>query len=1247
MRRLGGLLLLAATACSRGSVSEPAGDAGVSAHAPTLHLATVRRLAAADPVWSAVLGATGLRRAPSGFEAGAFTDAGAGVPMAFGARAPAFGDGALEVRAGDAQVSLRVLDALGVEGTLVDGDVVYADVHPSTDFVVAAGPGRVESFWSLRDAAAPTSFQLSVGQKGLVARLVDGAVVFEDANAQPRLRMPAPTALDAKGTRRAANVAFDGTTLTLTIDPRGLTYPILLDPALEQVQWADLGPTVPLTAGSGSTSFPRVTFPGNLQRASASARSGNGRVYLFGGGMVFQSGPTDNVRVPNYTLFEWNGTAWSASAGGGFADQLMDASDTAMTDERINDFVYDTTRNKLVLFGGMAYVGTVPHLGLYEYDPIGTKTWTKVCANDSACAASSPVVTSVPKPPGAAWAFNKAVVVTDLGAYEWDPTAKLYKKFAATPDLKRAGAALAFDANRGRLVAYGNTAGASDTWETQGTTWTQVLSTGPKGVRNPSLTYHSARKAVILWASDAGSGGTWSWNGTAWTALTLSGGAPIPRANAAFAYDEARGKLLLVGGGSLPASGCFNSYLTPADQNSDLRVCARVDTWTSVVFGGACTVSADCGAALTCVDGVCCQAPSCGTCQRCDLAGSIGKCSTLVSAEDDTCTGTKACDATGACKLKLGQTCALGTDCLSGNCADGVCCNTSCPGACEACNVTGSVGTCSAVPAGAAGKGCGLFTCSGTSACATSCTTDATCASNAYCNGSVCLPQLLKGVACSRTRQCATGACVDGVCCDSTCSGTCDTCAKALGATADGTCTVLPKTAAPAACAPGRCSGTSAACSTACTVDTDCATDAFCNGGACTAVRGKGESCAKTSQCAAGLSCADGVCCNEACDGACKACTALNKESGDKTGECGPAKEGTNPRALCVKSATSSCGASGLCGATGSCALYAAGTPCGPSGSTSCDGDTVKGQTCDGLGVCTTVTGGTPCSPSKCVDGACKASCVIDADCSAEGYCAGGTCKKKAALGVKCAVDGQCASGFCADGLCCSARCEGSCEACDVAGSEGTCSPVAGKPHLGHPACASGDGTDPCSASACDGVDRTACTKKAGPTVACRKGSCEGDVESLPTACDGSGKCPAATTRPCLPYVCDADACKTKCATAADCAKGYLCNATTGACVVGDTCVGSVVTKVDGTTEDCGAYRCESSGKCKTSCTSTSDCTAPRLCSGSVCVDPAPPVEEGGGCAMGSGGSRTGAVVALAGLLLGVRRRRGRRSIGG
>jgi len=1249
MRRLGALFLLLA-GCSRGLVVEGGStDAGVSPLVASDRLSEVRRLAKPDPIWSAVLGSPGLRRANGAFSSSGYHDAMGGVPMAFGARAPLFADGALEVRAGDAQVALRVIGARSVEGAVIEGEAVYTDVHPSTDFVVGSAPGRVESFWSLRDASAPTSFQLALELTGLHARMDEGAVLLADDAGTTRIRIPQPSAIDARGTRRTAKMRLEGRTLTIGVDTQGLTHPILLDPALEQVAWTDLGPQLPVYPPPGSTSYPRVTYPGGLARASGSARSGNGLVYLWGGTQVAQSGMTSHVRYFDTSLFEWNGSAWTATLNGGFADDLIPGVNTLATEDRASDITWDPVRKKLVLFGGVTYVGSETRLGVYEYDPIGTKVWSKVCLDNSTCASSSPVIPTLPSSPSAVYAFGKAILVRETGTYEWDPTAKLLKKFAATPELKRAGAALAFDPARSRLVAYGDSTGASATWETNGTTWTQVLTTGPIGVKNPSLAYHVARKQVVLWASDWTTGGLWSWNGAAWTSITLSGSGPILRPNAAFTYDESAGKLLMVGGGDLGASGgCYNSYLTPTDSNSDLRRCMRVDTWTSTLFGGACSVAADCGAGMGCVDGVCCKSTSCGTCERCDLAGSVGTCSKVLSAEDTgTCSGTSSCDATGVCRKKGGQTCSIGTDCLSSNCADGICCNNSCPGACESCNQTGTLGTCTPLPTGAAGKGCAYYTCTGTSGtCATSCTADTNCAPNAFCNTTgACVVQLAKGGACTRGRQCATGACVDGVCCDSACSGSCDVCSVALGATANGTCTVLPKTASPAECAPGRCSGTSAACSTGCSVDTDCAAGAsggFCSSGVCVLMRKKGESCDRTAQCASGLTCADGVCCNEACDGACKACSALDKESGDKSGECGPAKAGTNPRSKCVKSAASTCGASGLCGATGSCAIYAAGTPCGPTGTTSCDGDTVKGQTCDGLGTCALDTGGTACSPARCLDGACKTSCATDTDCAADGYCAGGTCKKKATAGAKCAVDSQCSSGFCADGVCCNARCDGTCEACDQAGTEGTCTAVTGKPRLGHPACAVGDPTNPCSASACDGVDRASCAKKAGADVTCRKSSCEDGVEALAARCDGSGACPASETRPCQPFACGADACKTTCTADTDCRGGFVCNAVTGACAAGDKCVGSIVTKVDGTTVDCAPFVCESSGRCKTSCATTADCVSPKICNGSSCVDlvDSLPPEEGGGCALSSRGVGTSAALMFVTALAAALRRR-------
>lgn len=227
--------------------------------------------------------------------------------------------------------------------------------------------------------------------------------------------------------------------------------------------------------------------------------------------------------------------------------------------------------------------------------------------------------------------------------------------------------------------------------------------------------------------------------------------------------------------------------------------------------------------------------------------------------------------------------------------------------------------------------------------------------------------------------------------------------------------------------------------------------------------------------------------------------------------------------------------------------------------------------------------------------------------------------------------------------MCCNARCDGSCEACDQAGTEGTCTAVTGKPRLGHPACAGGDPSDPCSASACDGANRTSCAKKAGAEVTCRAGSCEGGVESLPTTCDGSGKCPVAETRPCQPFACGTDACKKTCVDAADCKTGFVCNTATGACTLGDRCSGSVVTKVDGTTVDCAPYVCESSGKCKSSCATTSECVAGKICNGTACIDAVDTtVDEGGGCAASPRHAQGGLLCGL--MLAGLIRRRASRS---
>ncbi|MBI4699847.1 MAG: hypothetical protein HY744_01550 [Deltaproteobacteria bacterium] len=50
-----------------------------------------------------------------------------------------------------------------------------------------------------------------------------------------------------------------------------------------------------------------------------------------------------------------------------------------------------------------------------------------------------------------------------------------------------------------------------------------------------------------------------------------------------------------------------------------------------------------------------------------------------------------------------------------------------------------------------------------------------------------------KGSACAEPGECETDHCVDGVCCEENCAGLCEVCAKKLGASSDGTCTVASK----------------------------------------------------------------------------------------------------------------------------------------------------------------------------------------------------------------------------------------------------------------------------------------------------------------------------------------------------------------------------------------------------------------------------------------------------------------------
>ena len=116
-----------------------------------------------------------------------------------------------------------------------------------------------------------------------------------------------------------------------------------------------------------------------------------------------------------------------------------------------------------------------------------------------------------------------------------------------------------------------------------------------------------------------------------------------------------------------------------------------------------------------------------------------------------------------------------------------------------------------------------------------------------------------QGAACSGDHECATGFCADGVCCDTRCGG-CQICSKSAGASADGTCTVIPTTAiCRAASGPcdveERCDGKSGACppdlavsdGASCSDQDACTAGDTCQAGVC--VGGAPQRCAQGREC--------------------------------------------------------------------------------------------------------------------------------------------------------------------------------------------------------------------------------------------------------------------------------------------------------------------------------------------------------------------------------------------------------------
>lgn len=570
----------------------------------------------------------------------------------------------------------------------------------------------------------------------------------------------------------------------------------------------------------------------------------------------------------------WNGTAWA-----------QNAPPPTPSIRYLHAMAFDAARGNVVLFGGF---GNSTYLGdTWIWD--GT-TWTL----------RAPVFS----PPGmllSAMAYdavrgNVVLFGGTSGAprnqtYAWSGTNWILLSPPTVPPA-RSGHLMEYDAERQNIVMFGGSAASGylgDTWTWNGSDWTATAPAQSPPARDLSaIAYDSVRKVVVLFggrsATSPGLDDTWTWNGTTWTDVpsTLS---PSRRAIHAMAFDSRRGSLVLFGGldqggatlgdtwfwnGSSWASGtttqpppsriggrmAFDAVRgsTVLFGGNNASNAGLNDTWLLYPLGSSCSQDSDCPSAA-CVDGVCCNAAACGTCETC-AGTSPGRCAPVQNEEDaDSCpaSANKSCSPVGECKLALGAPANGAVECASGFVVDGVCCDSRCDSLCQACRAdlkesqqrsgvcdharTGldPHDTCSADDASSCnqdgtcdGRGkCRLFT-SGTGCGDVACIDNR--ATGRLCNGFGSCGESAAGVACGLY------ACLDAKGCQATCSSDAECnvrshceesrCVANEGASCDGDHTVTSPEGTTQDCGKYKCEG--AVCKTRCVGIRDCVSPAEC-----------------------------------------------------------------------------------------------------------------------------------------------------------------------------------------------------------------------------------------------------------------------------------------------------------------------------------------------------------------------------------------------------------------------------------
>ncbi len=901
-------------------------------------------------------------------------------------------------------VDVALANASSAAAEISEGYVVYPHGHASgASLIHRVLPSGTEDYLSF-DAAPSVpevDYDVTLGNGVSGLRLVSGTLEMLDAGGAPRLRVAPPYLVGANGARTDATLAVAG--CAVDTNPAGPWGRPVTPPGAQTC-------TVRVTWPDGAVVYPAVLDPRWTNTgAMVAARQdhtatllSNNKILVAGGRA--SSTATAAITTNNAELFDPATATWSATAN-------MTARFSA-TATQLNTSSNSTTSGMVLVAGGINNSASVTTAQFYSAT---TGLWTTAASLSPA----RHLHTATLMPNGRVLVAGGMTNTSVLGsAAIYNPTTGTGTWTAVSTNmssLRRSHTATLLSSSNSNfnnkvLIVGGNSGGTTSlttvqlfdttalTWSTttalsparEGHTATKlangnVLITGGKNVS----TFLGTAQVFTIPAS--GTAATWVSAGTmnalrwAHTATLLS----------TTVLDN--GSVLVVGGSN------GTNPVTSADLWNGTTTWTATTALTTAVQAHTATLLASGGVVI---------------------AGGSNN-------------GTASVAAAVVYDPSFALSCSTNSQCATGFCVNGVCCDTACNGGCGACNLTGKVGTCSPVANGTTcsdsnacttGETCQSGTCTGgtTVTCTTDqCHTIGTCVAATGCPAPVAKAN---GTTCSDSNACTNGeTCQSGTCT----GGTTVTCTGADTCHTVGAC--VPATGCPAPVS--KANGTTCSDSNACTSGETCQSGT-CTGGTTVTCTGA-DTCHTVGACVPATGCPAPV-------------TKVNGTTCDDSNACTSGE--TCQSGTCTGGTAVTCTGADTCHTVGACVP-----------ATGCPAPVTKanGTICNDSNACTS---GETCQSGTCTGGT-AVTCTTD-QCHTIGTCVAATGCPAPVL----KADGS----FCDDGNACTQT-----DAC-----------VAGVCTGSNPITCSGAGTDPCrSAGACDPATGMCSTTLAPDNQACEDGN--------------------------------------------------------------------------------------------------------------------------------------------------------------